>query len=364
MTALRYCADFDAARDRLTHWWRGGDLGRPALQLTVRRETPADDIAPRARPAGWVTDYSTSDFDYRVYLALRSCVDLDYVAEAVPAVSPCLGPNTLALYLGCGAREMPGTVWFQPCIAAPEAAVFDPAPDGFYWDFTLRLLAAQLRLGGDRFLTSFPDLIEGLDTLAAMRGTEALLVDLLERPDWVHASLTQITQRYFEYYDRLYELQRDERGGSHFWAWAPGRMAKLQCDFSAMISPAMFGEFMVPVLEEMTGRLDYCMYHWDGPGAVGHLDALLSVAGIDMIQWTPGAGAAAVTDRQWWPLYHRIVAAGKKVILLGLDTSTGGMDGVARLKQEFGNRLQQFMFGMRCASLGQAEKVIDMTEVA
>ena len=44
---------------------------------------------------------------------------------------------------------------------------------------------------------------------------------------------------------QLYDLLRDDRGGSHFWAWAPGRMAKLQCDFSAMISPQMFRQFMV-----------------------------------------------------------------------------------------------------------------------
>jgi hypothetical protein len=364
MTGLSYRPDFDAVRDRLTHWWRGGDLGRPTLQLTVRRDTPADDIPPRATPAGWVTDYSTRDFDYRVYLALRTCVDLQYLAEAVPSVAPGLGPNTLALYLGCHGEELTDTVWFHPCIESPDTASFEAAADNFYWNFTQRLVQAQLEQGGDRFLTSFPDLIEGLDTLAAMRGTEALLVDLLERPDWVHASLATISERYFEFYDPLYELQRDDRGGSHFWAWAPGRMAKLQCDFSAMISPEMFDEFMVPVLEQMTSRLDHCMYHWDGPGAIAHLDALLTVDGIDMIQWTPGAGAAEVTDRQWWPLYHRIIDAGKKVILLGLDSSTGGMEGVGLLKQEFGPRLQQFMLGMRCESVAEAEHVMGMTQVA
>ena len=42
--------------------------------------------------------------------------------------------------------------------------------DNFYWDFSLRLTDEQSRLGQGRFLTAFPDLIEGLDTLAAMRG--------------------------------------------------------------------------------------------------------------------------------------------------------------------------------------------------
>ena len=364
MTGLRYRPDFDAVRDRLSHWWGGGELGRPALQLTAPRDVPAEDISPLPEPDGWVTHYSTRDFDYRLHLALGSCVGRHYLAEAVPCVAPDLGPNCLALYLGCRGEEMPGTVWFHPCIAAPETAHFELAPGNFYWDFTLRLARAQRDHGGGRFLTSFPDLIEGLDTLAAMRGTEALLVDLIRRPDWVQQSLATITERYFECYDQLYDLLRDDRGGSHFWAWAPGRMAKLQCDFSAMISPQMFRQFMVPVLEQMTTRLDYCMYHWDGPGAVEHLDALLSVDGIDMIQWTPGAGTEPVADRRWWPLYHRIVDAGKRVILLGVGSGDDGVEAVRRLKGEFGPRLQRFMLSLHCDSVVQAEQVMRVAQVA
>lgn len=354
MSGLRYREDADEVRDRLTHWWQGGSLGRPPLLITVPRDRPLVELPARPAPAGWVTHYSKSDFDYRLHLALSACNELHYLGEAMPCTAPDRGPNCLALYLGCHGVEMPGTVWFEPCIDTPASARFEIDPDNDDWDFTMRLARAQLAHGGDRFLTSFPDLIEGLDTLAAMRGTQELLVDLLERPDWVQASLSRITELYFHYYDALYDLIRDERGGSHFWAWAPGRMAKLQCDFSAMISPDMFQQFMVPVLNAMCPRFDYCMYHWDGPGAVEHLDALLSVKDLDMIQWTPGAGAEPVADRHWWPLYHRIVDAGKKVILLGV----GSIEDVACLQREFGPQLEQFMLGVRCATLADAERLL------
>ena len=76
-----------------------------------------------------------------------------------------------------------------------------------------------------------------------MRDSQTLLIDLLDRPEWVHRQLDRITDLYFHYYDRLYEQSKDEVGGSVFWAWAPGRMAKLQCDFSAMIGPAARDSF-------------------------------------------------------------------------------------------------------------------------
>jgi len=324
------------------------------MLLTARRDEPVEDIPAMPEPEGWMTRYSTTNFAYRVNMAARACINTSYLGEAVPNDSPDVGPGCLALYLGCKGVDQPGTIWLEPCIEDPEKARFEFAPNNFYWDFTLRLTREQLRIGKGKFLISFPDLIEGLDTLAGMRGNQELLLDLIERPEWVHNALSQITDRYFDYYDILYDMIKDERGGSHFWAWAPGRMTKLQCDFSAMISPDMFEEFMVPVLKEMSERLDYCMYHWDGPGAIPHHDHLLSVPNLTMIQWTPGAGVEPVMDSRWWPLYHKTVEAGKRMILLGFS----GLDNLQVLKKEFGTKLKQFMIGISAESERQAEEII------
>lgn len=75
MSKLIYKEDFDEARDRLTMWWQGGDIGRPAMQLTAPRAEPVEDIPVMPEPAGWLTDYSTKNFDYRVNLAFRACVN-------------------------------------------------------------------------------------------------------------------------------------------------------------------------------------------------------------------------------------------------------------------------------------------------
>ena len=350
---LRYKPDYEEACDRLSAWWGGEDIGRPALQIHVPRATPWEEVPLLPTPQCWITHYSIQDFAYRVNSARRACLFTDYLAEAMPSVSPDLAPNCLALYLGSGGVESPGTVWCTPCITDPEFAEFRLDESNIYWEFTLQLASEQLR-HADRFLTSFPDLIEGLDTLAAMRGTQALLTDLLDRPDWVHASLAAITDCYFTCYDRLYDMLKDDRGGSHFWAWAPGRMAKLQCDFSAMISPDMFADFMVPVLHAMTERLDTAMYHWDGPGAIAHHDHLLSVPGIDILQWTPGDGVEALADRRWWPLYHKTVDAGKKMHLRGLE----GLEEVRILKREFGPKLKQFLLHVTVESLREADELI------
>ena len=354
MSGLRYREDMDAVRDRLTRWWNGEDLGRPMIQLKAPREHPVEDVPVMPEPPGWVTGYSTKDFGYRVNLAARACINRHYLLEAVPWTSPDLAPNCLALYLGCLGVEHSGTVWCEPCIESPENARFDYDLENFYWDFTLRLAREQLRIGEGKFLIQFPDLIEGLDTLAAMRTSDRLLMDLIERPEWVHASIRRITDLYFRYYDILYDMFRDETGGSIFWVWAPGRMVKLQCDFSAMIGPEMFGEFMVPILSEMAERTSYSMYHWDGPGALVHHDHLLSIPALDMIQWTPGAGAEPPDHPRWWPYYHKTVDAGKKVYVSWIAS----VDSLAGMRKEFGPKLNQFLFSMGVDSPDMEDAVL------
>ncbi len=355
MTGLLYREDYDAVRDRLTNWWNGADIGRPAMLLTAPRERPLEDIPALPRPRGWVTDYSTRDYAYRLNLTQRACVNTHYLGETLPKVAPDLAPGCVALYLGCHGVETDGTVWMEPCIDDPDTARFAFDPDNRYWQFTLRLARDQLRLAKGKFALEFPDLIEGLDTLASMRGTEQLLFDLVDRPDWVREALDHLNTLYFAYYDPLYELIKDDRGGSIFWCWAPGRMAKLQCDCSAMISVASFRDFMLPVLRNLTQRLDYCMYHWDGPGAIQHHDALLELPRLNMLQWTPGDGHEPVADRRWWPLFHKTIEAGKKVYIGGLN-----LDDLRSLRREFGHRLNQFLLGVSCKSLDDADRAMQI----
>lgn len=352
MKTQTYKEDFDAARDRLTAWWNGEDIGRPAMHVWLPRETPVEQVDVMPEPDGWTSGYSASNYDYRVNLAKRACIGRQYIGEAIPFVSPDLAPNTLALYLGCHGLDQPKTVWCEPCIDSPETAKFEMDPENFYWDFSRRLGAEMVEMGQGRFIVQFPDLIEGLDTLAAMRGTEELLFDLIERPAWVHESLGRITQLYFKYYDVLYDMFKDDRGGSQFWAWAPGRMSKLQCDFSAMISPEMFGEFMVPVLTEQTERLDYSLYHWDGPGALPHHDHLLSIPELDMIQWVPGDGIEPMMDPRWWPLYHKTFEAGKKMFI------DGDLEEIKTLKREFGPKLKNFLIQVYPKTQQEADEVM------
>jgi len=326
--------DWSEAQQRLTAWWQGKVVDRVCLGLTAP-VTDRTGVPSAPDRAGMTPERYYLDTDFRLREAEHQVASRHWLGEAFPNVSCDFGPGSLALYVGSEPGWTWETVWFEPWPPAEAGALPEYDDSHPLWVRHRDMVAAFAKAGGERWLTNIPDLIEALDILAALRGPQPLLFDLVDRPEWVHACCRQVLDLFFRYYDQLYDRCRRPDGGVSFTAfqvWAPGRMAKLQCDFSAMISPGMFAEFERPYLQEQCRRLDYTVYHWDGPGAIQHLDQLLAIPELNAIQWTPGAGNPDVWHERWYPLYRRARDGGKSLLLIG------GWDpeGMARTVRTFG----------------------------
>ena len=243
-----------------------------------------------------------------------------FVGDTLPFSMVDMGPGVLATFLGSEPEFTPETVWYSPTIDKvdePESLPplrFDP--ENPWWKVMESILTKGREVAGNDYLVGCPDLIENVDVLASLRDAQTLLLDFIERPDWVQAKLKEINQVWFEAYSRIYDIIKLPDGSSAFWAfslWGPGKTAKIQCDLSAMISPGMFGEFVAPALKEQAEWLDYSMYHLDGTQCICHLDHLLGIEALDAIEWTPQAGLEGGGSPRWWDIYRRILDAGKSV---------------------------------------------------
>ena len=99
-------------------------------------------------------------------------------------------------------------------------------------------------------------------------------------------------------------------------------MYTLQCDFSVMISPSQFEEFVKPTLVRQAKFLDKAIYHLDGPGQIPHLEQILDINEINAIEWVPLPKSGIYMDtgsEEWYPMYKRIQEKGKKLVLRGID---------------------------------------------
>ena len=54
-----------------------------------------------------------------------------------------------------------------------------------------------------------PDLMEGLDVLAALKGTDKVLLDTVMQPEVLEQQMQQINDIYFKVFDELYDIIRE-----------------------------------------------------------------------------------------------------------------------------------------------------------
>jgi hypothetical protein len=316
---MLYKPNWEETKRRFVRWW---DLEGPVLSTWGRipAARPLETLTPVADFADPAVRYS--DPEYRILKNRSELAVCDFPAEVLPNSITCLGPGTLALYLGSEPHFTEETVWYDPVIRDPERHPplrFDR--DSRWWKITEATVRESLRLGKGKFLTGLPDLIENIDILASLRGSEDVLFDMSDRPEWVMEKMKEINAAWFEAFNALYGLIAPQDDGSAwgpFQVWSPGRTAKLQCDASAMFGPKMFERFVVPVLTEQCRGLDRSMFHLDGHQCLVHLDLLLGIRELSAIEWTPDPQVPSGGNREWYPLYRKILSAGKAVQAIGI----------------------------------------------
>ena len=236
------------------------------------------------------------------------------MADMLPVANTQLGPGSLAAILGGVFEGGEDTIWIHPNPNYTDDIKFDTNHPN--WLLHKELLKACKQKAQGHYYVGMPDLMEGMDVLAAIKGTDKVLLDTVMQPEVLEHQMQQINDIYFQVFDELYNIIRegDEMAFCYFSSWAPGKMSKLQSDISTMISVDDYRRFVQPFIREQCQKIDYTLYHLDGVGAMHHLDALLEIKELNAIQWTPGVGEPQGGSPKWYDLYKKILAGGKSIM--------------------------------------------------
>ena len=301
MTALRYKEDWEETKPRFEAWWAGEVLDRVALAVTAPRR-PCNPPQPRDDEA----KYRDADFLIRFYDEVFGATY--FGGEAVPAPVIMLG------YAAWGGRAhfRPETVWMDPILGSDDdlsAFRFDWSNQ---WWAELQQLSRRLaEASRGKYLLGLAAYMTPGDALFFYLGPHQLCLDFLERPEQLRALYRHVICVWKEMCVKQWQIIGAAEQGYTSWlnVWSPTPYSPLQADFTCLISKKLFDEFVAPEVHELSSWLDHSLYHLDGPGALQHLETLLSLPRLGGIQWVPGAGQPGAMH--WIPLLKRVQAAGK-----------------------------------------------------
>jgi hypothetical protein len=301
--------DFDRKKEYFRAFWDREVLDRPLVAVTA----PLD--KNKIQPIRYLEGVESGDYLTVLKKFAANVENTWYGGESIPFFECSLGPDQFAAFLGgkITFSDEAGTAWVKPFWNDDydeNAVQFDESPGG---NFTrlMKFISDAVEFADGRFLISMPDYHTNMDALMSARSSEALCMDLVEDPERVERVLKKVTPLFKRVVDSAAGAGQMDRNGYIGWipTYSEGKFAVIQCDFSIMVSPEMTKRFIVPALEYESSCLEHCIYHYDGPGALTHLDEILSIKDIDAIQWVPGAGQPRTIE--WMDILKKMQNAGK-----------------------------------------------------
>lgn len=313
---LKFKEDWDETKERFIKWWNHEYFGRAAIAAYAPRKNPPDiqpPPAPKSPEQKWYDlDWISRNTEY--YLSR-----LYYGGEAFPTwCAGYSGVSAIPALLGCPTRIDMDTGWWDPILTDPDKLDFHSLhlnENTQAYKFTMQMLHRAAKESRGRFIPSMGAFGGCGDTLAALRGTEQLLIDCVERPDEVRAAEIFLMDMWCDFYDKCYDILHDTAEGSTCWfsLWSPGKFYSGHNDFSYSIGPEMFREIFLPALKRQTEFLDHTVYHVDGVNAFVHLDALFELPRLQAIQILPGAGKPS--PLHYMDVLKKVQKAGKNLHL-------------------------------------------------
>ena len=313
--------DFEQIKERLSAFWAGEAMDRPAASIMCPAANPKPYIPPVSVEQKWL------DAAYRVKSFADTAGNYEYHAEAFPLFCVNLGPCVLANFVGSDYKLDETTVWFDrnPMIKdinRREKLRFDE--QSIMWQTLLEITKRAAPHAGKDFLLGLTDFGGALDIAGALLGAEELYCLMYDEPEALTALCDEIDDVWIELFNKQNRINDELQSGYCTWQpmWKSTPWYPLQCDLSVSISADMFEKFALNSLRRLAKAVGgSTVYHLDGYAEHIHLDHILSIPEIVAIEWVPNPKGAWLNhyDKTFFSMYKKIQDSGRRLIMRAVD---------------------------------------------
>ena len=306
--------DFEEAMERIYAWYENEMIDRAPIRFSShnqQNEKVTNDDSHESLKDRWF------DAEYQVSQYLDEVERTTYLAETIPVFFPNLGPEVYAAFYGGEMIYQDVTSYYQPIVHVWEDMdKLKLDKSGKYWTKLEELTDLAIEMCKGKCLVGYTDFHPGLDCAAAWRDPEQFCLDLLLNPDESKELINKSVEDFHEIFDYWDKKLKEHGQLSATWIGLPSfeKFHIPGADFTSLLSPEMFTELGLPIIQNEVKDMDHVVFHLDGKGVARHIDQILTIPEILAIQWVQGVGDDQPI-MQWVPFIKKLQQAGKGVMV-------------------------------------------------
>jgi len=255
--------------DRYKAFWDRDDVDRPLVGFSTVGWYPLQYFS--ACRTWNVNDYITPDMirpdewldDYEGLLREGEEIEDDMLRGACPiqVAFPCFIPAIL----GCKIRVLPGNVIGEeqnlPWLKALEKRLDQQNP---WFEKYMEFALALVNRADGRFPIGHGVELGPVDLHALLRGHNESIFDLMDEPERSAELLMRLGQVCVDFFKATWNRLPLYHGGyfdAQYQLWAPGPVARMQEDATAVVSPELYRKLIQPVDRMIAAQFDCSFIH-------------------------------------------------------------------------------------------------------
>ena len=263
----RNAADLEEKIEKYLQFWSNNGMDRPLLGFSLGGYFPfmsfkgssgfrvGGHLAPEMiNPEAFLDDYE------RIVDSWGRVED-----DVIRAVAPLPGFPWLEAMVGCPVRVSTESVWAEPRNASwEELEGLNISSENPWLQKYLEFLEALVEHAEGRYPVGQPFFRGVSDLMAALRGSDRLILDMYDAPDKVLRLAEACTSIFKKVIEHHFEIVPEFDGGyvvEQFALWAPDRVVRLQEDASALYSPKFYRDLLRPYDAELAASYRYNVIH-------------------------------------------------------------------------------------------------------
>jgi hypothetical protein len=310
--------------ERYRSFWRRDPVSRPLTGFTFVGWFPLGEFAIARRWAGVaeltpeMLDPLDSILDHERMVREGESVDDDLIRGAAPMQ---MAVPFLPGMLGCKLRILPGSILGDERLLSweqAEAVALDMANPWYKAYF--RLAQALVERAQGRFPVSHNAEIGPTDLHAVLRGHTRALEDLVFEPERTARLLGHMADIFCELTEALWRRLPLFHGGwfdAQYNLWAPGPIARLQEDASAVLSPRIYRDLVAPS-DRMLASWFPCAFMHLHSTSMFLLEEILAIQELQCFEINRDETGPPLVAMV--PYFRRVQKAGRSLVIRGSFT--------------------------------------------